>query len=484
MGCSSSKPEVVTTAKPSSVPTPTTSKPAEDKIQKTEVKQEVSANTTESIGRMTMVGRTDDVTAAEDNLAIKKAEDISAQPQTEETTKISVTIEEPQSLPSTNIDVPAVVQESSSDAAVVVVEEVTEKNMITTLNEQPPTLIESENPPAVVPILDRLSIDSNEEILEVPPNSVAENNSPKAHDTRVSMMPTDTTTDIPPVTDYSHFSAITPDILIPIVSSAEKEKPVVETSKASADAPVTSTFAVASKVQEPPVKRGFAKKQGQLVKTWKHRYFVLEKGILTYFADLLSDSPPYPVHKKGEVSLIGMKVLFFEDMILLTSDGKTDRDLLIKVTDQEERKGWISSLLNHIKFANGEIEVKSSATSNAEPSEHKVEIITTKGKSPPAIKQGLITKQGQFFKSWKKRHFVLNEGNLAYYESASEAAPYGIGKKGEVSLDGMEIVQNGASVMLTSKGAKDRDLSLLFSDVQESKEWSEAFQQHIDFLKV
>lgn len=76
-------------------------------------------------------------------------------------------------------------------------------------------------------------------------------------------------------------------------------------SQAADEAVFLATERMADEVPESC--RGFIVKQGQIVKNWKNRYFVLDKGILRYFE---SPSMSHDIKKqKGEFPLKGCQVL-------------------------------------------------------------------------------------------------------------------------------------------------------------------------------
>jgi hypothetical protein len=62
---------------------------------------------------------------------------------------------------------------------------------------------------------------------------------------------------------------------------------------------------------------------------------------------------------------------------------------------------------------------------------------------PPPIKQGWGNKEGHVFRSWKRRWFVLMEGEMSYYEKPLPNPPYGDSRKGGMSLVGA-VVDIGA----------------------------------------
>ena len=98
----------------------------------------------------------------------------------------------------------------------------------------------------------------------------------------------------------------------------------------------------------------------------------------------------------------------------------------------------------------------------------------------PLIKYGYIYKQGQLFKNWKNRYFILNEGILKYYERAHPMNTIGINEKGSItSLKDKSIVIEDD--ILSIVGGKKRDLTIRFFNDEEKNEWLTALNEHITY---
>jgi hypothetical protein len=113
--------------------------------------------------------------------------------------------------------------------------------------------------------------------------------------------------------------------------------------------------------------------------------------------------------------------------------------------------------------------------------------------SIPAMKTGWLLKQGHVIRNWKKRFFVLNYGELSYYEhdgiAGSGAAE---GAKGKVELKGAAVIamveENGKNII---KASAESELRMMITDshgdkliVQagtrdEKKEWFDALKRHV-----
>jgi len=105
----------------------------------------------------------------------------------------------------------------------------------------------------------------------------------------------------------------------------------------------------------------------------------------------------------------------------------------------------------------------------------------------PELRKGFILKQGHVIKNWKNRYFVLDAGILTYYESSSPVPPYGVKKKGEISLRDMQIQECKISALLEiasrDKFNKKDHLTLEIKYPNEREEWKVAIRQHIAYWR-
>jgi hypothetical protein len=106
----------------------------------------------------------------------------------------------------------------------------------------------------------------------------------------------------------------------------------------------------------------------------------------------------------------------------------------------------------------------------------------------PAMKMGMVKKQGGSYKTWKTRHFVLQKGVLKYYVSESSAPPnYGNELKGEISLKGQKTTDLGNTQVLIeprNPASEDRKLLIEIADARERAKWTAAFNEHIQYASA
>lgn len=112
-------------------------------------------------------------------------------------------------------------------------------------------------------------------------------------------------------------------------------------------------------VRAPPVKVGALKKQAAVMKNWKKRHFVLERGMLSYYEQPL-DVPPFGKDLRGSVNLhswfvedlgaTGLRWRVYKKKGMGKTTGSTD--FIVEADGDDEKQAWILALEAHIKFAN------------------------------------------------------------------------------------------------------------------------------------
>ena len=100
----------------------------------------------------------------------------------------------------------------------------------------------------------------------------------------------------------------------------------------------------------------------------------------------------------------------------------------------------------------------------------------------PFTKKAYLMKEGHLFKTWNKRFVVLEAGVLTYYVESTTEYPYGIDKKGELSLKSVTMSIDGTKIKLSHIGSgSNKDFNIEIKSSEERDEWSSALQAHIDY---
>ncbi len=165
----------------------------------------------------------------------------------------------------------------------------------------------------------------------------------------------------PPAKESADAAAVSPT---PAPVSAP-QKPILDASSKAANP--------TKEVPPPPILTGYMLKLGQEYKvwqnldrprylvtlpvnfcslsfqTWKKRFFVLKDGMLTYY-EKGQEQPPFGVSHKGEVCLRHMVFEEKNETVTITSQGRGDRDLIVKIKSPKERADWLAAMKAHAAF--------------------------------------------------------------------------------------------------------------------------------------
>lgn len=93
----------------------------------------------------------------------------------------------------------------------------------------------------------------------------------------------------------------------------------------------------------------------------------------------------------------------------------------------------------------------------------------------PLVKKGWMLKEGHVVKNWKKRHFVLENGVLVYYEKENN-----VNEKGRIYVKDYHITYASKSPMfnLLANRPTDKSFALEAADWNDSIAWRKAFVAH------
>ena len=100
----------------------------------------------------------------------------------------------------------------------------------------------------------------------------------------------------------------------------------------------------------PPSKTGRIVKRGHIFRTWRERYFVLEKGVVTYYADERKKN------QKGQVNIQGYRVGGHKKLnsfeLYLSPEESGGKDLVLSFDDVAEKDEWRNAFESHIAAFN------------------------------------------------------------------------------------------------------------------------------------
>jgi hypothetical protein len=163
-------------------------------------------------------------------------------------------------------------------------------------------------------------------------------------------------------------------------------------------------------VRVPVERKGYMKKQGTSFKSWKNRYFLLSRGILTYYNSEAEYAISGGSNSLDTMQLAGYRISHpHKNRILLNGPKSGMRNLLLEISDPSEYSAWLQSLNEHINYLdefaaasmkdreNARMGVvvdtltQTPAQSNAQSSNYSA---FTSGKTPSTPKAGLVSTKG------------------------------------------------------------------------------------------
>ncbi|OWZ21720.1 Dynein light chain [Phytophthora megakarya] len=152
---------------------------------------------------------------------------------------------------------------------------------------------------------------------------------------------------------------------------------------------------------------GWLKKKGGKVKSWKRRYFTLYGSKLSYYK-----SEKGSLLRSVQVVDIAPHPSVYLGLIVSTVGG---RKLIIQAESQEEFDKWQGAVQGAVTEEN--VEVLEPPTMN----------IVVDNRSSEDLKNlvshsGWLLKEGQRFKTWKRRYFTLKNSALIYYSEIGGVA--------------------------------------------------------------
>ncbi|KAL4109753.1 hypothetical protein PRIC1_001448 [Phytophthora ramorum] len=155
---------------------------------------------------------------------------------------------------------------------------------------------------------------------------------------------------------------------------------------------------------------GWLKKEGGNVKSWKRRYFTLYGSKLSYYksekGSLLRSVSVVDITAHPSVSL---------GLTVSTVGG---RKLIIQADSNEEFNKWLGAIQEAVAAENG----RQSSTMEAPTMNSVMENRSSEDVKASVSHSGWLQKEGQRFKTWKRRYFTLKKSALIYYSEIGGVA--------------------------------------------------------------
>lgn len=113
----------------------------------------------------------------------------------------------------------------------------------------------------------------------------------------------------------------------------------------SATIPIPAKFS--GYMKKRPVKGRFG------ITAWQMRFFILERGVLSYYLRESTYGSKIGHDKKGEVTLDGFHILEVADSFGHVNIQLKSEKISLVVDPQSDRGAWVEALQKHILYKNG-----------------------------------------------------------------------------------------------------------------------------------
>ncbi|DAZ97957.1 TPA: hypothetical protein N0F65_006382 [Lagenidium giganteum] len=198
---------------------------------------------------------------------------------------------------------------------------------------------------------------------------------------------------------------------------------------------------------------GWLHKQGATVKNWKRRYFTLHGTTLNYY-------------KSDSGSLLRSLVIDGVSQVpgspsYLKIFTKCGRELVISAYNEEDYEMWLTALQNALVAAADVTSVSAASSYDTQ----SMRSGASRRETPQRLvrsRSGWLEKEGQVFKTWKKRYFTFRNGAMIYYNDAGGVAQghglvKGVTKDKTKPLTLCIEMQNGRVLRVTAPSSAEMD---------------------------
>ncbi|ETL29350.1 hypothetical protein L916_17460, partial [Phytophthora nicotianae] len=163
---------------------------------------------------------------------------------------------------------------------------------------------------------------------------------------------------------------------------------------------------------------GWGYKQGSIIKSWKRRYFVLKGRELIYFSERSPSGKG--IDEKGRLRISGVEFTpEFTNALLVRGELK-NQAVKMQVDSNEESDEWFRKISEALQAARDEALAGANQRGEA-------------GSGAVAMK-GWLLKEGQNFKTWKRRYMTLT-GRTIQYRAQPNEKPLGETRVNAVNIN-------------------------------------------------
>ncbi|KAG7379119.1 hypothetical protein PHYBOEH_012034 [Phytophthora boehmeriae] len=201
---------------------------------------------------------------------------------------------------------------------------------------------------------------------------------------------------------------------------------------------------------------GWGFKQGSIIKSWKRRYFVLKGLELIYFAERSPSGKG--IDEKGRLKICGVEFTpEFTNALVVRGELK-NQAVKMQVDSNAESDEWFRKISEALQAAKNEL----NAAGN-----------TLQGAGAGAVSmKGWLLKEGQNFKTWKRRYMTLRDRTIQYHAKPNEK-PLGATRVNAVNIN------PSRPFALDIYSDNNRILRVAADTFAEIEAWDQAFAKAI-----
>ncbi|OWZ09589.1 Dynein light chain [Phytophthora megakarya] len=161
---------------------------------------------------------------------------------------------------------------------------------------------------------------------------------------------------------------------------------------------------------------GWGYKQGSIIKSWKRRYFVLKGRELIYFAERSPSGKG--IDEKGRLRISGVEFTpEFTNALVVRGELK-NQAVKMQVDSNEESGEWFRKISEALQAARDEARAGDNQ----------------RGEAGAVAMKGWLLKEGQNFKTWKRRYMTLT-GRTIQYRAQPNEKPLGETRVNAVNIN-------------------------------------------------